>query len=103
MNTASCIAMLGLLVGCTGQQGPGPLASDSLAVSLFVDLHLANARQELELGSRGRDAILRDYGLDSATFAQVMDYYAHHPEEYAALYAQVTSRLSEDEMRSVRR
>ena len=91
-----------VLAQCSGPQGPGPLASDSVAVALFVDLHLANARQELGLRSPARNSILAGYGLDSTGFAQVMDYYAHHPDRYVALYAEVVDRLNADEMRKIR-
>jgi len=92
-----------MLMQCAGPQGPGPLTSDSVAISLFVDLHLAHARQELGYIAPGREEILAQYGIDSTGFAQVMEYYAHHPEEYAALYSHVISRLGADEMRGLRR
>ncbi len=104
MTTRSMLGVFALcaLVHCSVPQGPGPLTSDSLAVALFVDLHLAHARQELELYTPGRDTILARHGLDSTSFAALMDYYARHPEAYVDLYAQVVDRLESQQMRRLR-
>ena len=104
MRFRACAALWALcvLAQCTSSQGPGPLASDSLAVALFVDLHHASARQELNLPTPGHAAILADYGLDSTSFGRLMDFYARHPDRYSAMYAQVVDRLGASEMRVLR-
>ncbi len=104
MNLRVALGILSLcaLVQCAGPQNRSPVVSDSVAVSLFVDLHLSSARQELNLSATDQDAILAKYGLDSTGFARVMDYYAHHPDRYVAMYAQVVDRLGADAMRQMR-
>ncbi len=102
-TAAATILAVGILAHCAApQQGPGPLAADSLAVNLFLDLHLARARQELSMTGPSRDEVLARYSLDSAAFEVLMAFYQRHPDRYAAMTAQVADRLGAQEMRDLR-
>lgn len=86
--------VLWLTAGCA-PEGSKPVA-DSTMVEVLIELHLLNARLEIEdrplLGAR--DSILQRYGLDSAAFAAAMRYYADRPQEYADLYGRVVDEMA---------
>ena len=92
------VVMTGALhfMGCMGFAGQESGAPDSTMVVVFIELHLASARQSLDYDAIPgmRDSILARHGLDSAKFAAAMDYYADHPIEYSALTSKVIDRLS---------
>lgn len=86
--------VLVLAAGCA-PDGSKPVA-DSTMVEVLIELHLLNARLEIEdrplVGSR--DSILQRYGLDSASYAAAMRYYADRPQEYAELYGRVVDEMA---------
>lgn len=91
-----------LALGCTGLMACStitseePPISDSTMTELMVELHLADARVELQLDVPDtlRSAILYKYGLDEQGFRQIIAYYADHPEAYASLATTVLDRIS---------
>lgn len=70
-------------------------------VDILVELHLSQARQGLEYVPlpHARDSILARYGLDSAAYARLEDFYVAHPEALVDVYEQVLDRLSEERHR----
>lgn len=81
--------------GCT-DDGPRRTLSDSTAVSVLVDLHLAGARERLDAEPPPdlRDSVLARHGLDSTSFRQGMAWYEAHPEQYVAIYGAVVDQLN---------
>ncbi len=90
--------VIGLLTlsACSAFTSDEPPISDSTMVEVLIELHLANARLELQYDRRPavRDSILFKYGLDAQRFQDVMAYYADHPEAYSALYTTMLDRIS---------
>lgn len=70
-------------------------------VDVLVELHLSQARRGLEYAAlpHAQDSILARYGLDSAAYARLEDYYVAHPEALAEVYEEVLDRLSEERHR----
>lgn len=97
------ILLLGLLVlpACSAFTSDEPPLSDSTMVEVLIELHLVNARLDLQydLPPAVRDSILFKYGLDAQRFEDLIAYYADHPEAYAALYTTMLDRLSDERLR----
>ncbi len=97
------ILFVGLLTlsACSAITSEEPPIADSTMVEVLIELHLADARLELQynLVPVVRDSILFKYGLDEQRFRAILDYYADHPEEYAALYTTVLDRISDERLR----
>ncbi len=84
------------LSACTSPTGTEPPVADSTFVNVLVELHLAKARAEIlqQTPSKAlRDSILARYALNAQRLDATLDYYAHHPDAYAALYETVMNRL----------
>lgn len=73
-------------------------ATDSLMTEIFVEMHLLQARNSLELPLLGltRDSVIMHYGLTPTEFETHMRYYADHPAAYNALQNKITDRLGEE-------
>ena len=86
---------------CSAITSEEPPISDSTMVEVLIELHLADARLDLqyELVPAVRDSILFKHGLDEQRFLAILDYYADHPEEYSALYTTVLDRISDERLR----
>lgn len=69
-------------------------------VEILIELHLAHARAPLSLSPVPalRDSILSTYALDEQQYQAIMDYYAEHPEAYAAIYSTVLDRISAERL-----
>ena len=93
---------LALLVGCSDAVRPAPVSTQQEVVALFVDLHFEEARVDLGLPARERAEVLEAHGLDSLRFAQLMDHYAQHPEQYVQLYEVVQDSLDAASMGRLR-
>lgn len=91
-----------LLMAIAGACGSGSeaerAATDSLMTEIFVELHLLQARNSLELPPLGlaRDSVIVHYGLTPDEFETHMRYYADHPAAYNALQNKITDRLGEE-------
>lgn len=85
--------------GCAGSSNDYPVP-DSTMVRVLAELHLAVARAEItgEIPPNIRDSILVAYGIDSASYAQTIVYYADHPEKYEAVYTRVLDQLNSARM-----
>jgi len=94
-------AVLLPLPACSSITSEEPPIADSTMVEVLIELHLADARLDLQLDRipAVRDSILFKHGLDEPRFLQILDYYAEHPEEYTALYTTVLDRLSDERLR----
>ncbi len=98
------LVVAGLLLtlpACSAITSEAPPISDSTMVEVLIELHLTDARAELryEAIPTVRDSILFKHGLDQQRFLDILDYYAEHPEEYAALYTTVLDRISDERFR----
>ncbi len=95
---ASGALVIGLLTlsACSAFTSDEPPISDSTMVEVLIELHLVNARLELQYDRQPavRDSILFKYGLDAQRFQDVMAYYADHPEAYSAIYTTMLDRIS---------
>ena len=92
----SALLLLLVVVGaCSNPIAETPPVQDSVMVDVLVDLHLAERRHALEqdVGRPLRDSILTRHCLDADAYAEAMQYYAAHPDRYAALYGDVVDRL----------
>ena len=94
------LAGLLTLPACSAFISEEPPVSDSTMVEVLIELHLTNARLELQydLPPAIRDSILFKYGLDAQRFAAIMAYYADHPEAYSALYTTMLDRISAERL-----
>ncbi len=83
-----------LLAGCGGTRSE-TAAVDSTLVDVLLELHLLAARQTVvgDVTPALRDSVLVHYGLDSATVARRLLYYARDPEAFRRLYQQIQERL----------
>ena len=90
-----------ILPGCSAITSEEPPIADSTMVEVLIELHLADARLDLqyEVVPAVRDSILFKHGLDEQRFLAILDYYADHPEEYSALYTTVLDRISDERLR----
>lgn len=97
-NLAACLLLALLVGGCVQGSHRDRVALDSLMAEIFVELHLLQARESLELPASGltRDSIIVRYGLTPAEFEEQMHYYAEHPEAFNALQNQITDRLGQE-------
>lgn len=99
LPVATSIVLCSLALGmwsCSPEasERKAPPIEDSVFVDVLVDLHLADARREVEPTPPGlRDTVLATHGLDEAQLQEVVDYYARNPEAYARVYEQVLDRL----------
>ena len=64
---------------------------------IFVELHLVQARQSLDLPPSGltRDSIIAHHGMTRDEFDEQMAYYAAHPAAFSALQNEITDRLGQ--------
>lgn len=87
------------LSACSSLISDVPPVADSTMVNVLVELHLANARTELQsdLVPALRDSILADNGLDTLRFRTALDYYVEHPEDYLKIYSSVLDQLSAEQ------
>ena len=95
------LAALLTLSACSAITSEAPPIADSTMVEVLIELHLAEARLDLQydLVPAVRDSILFKHGLDEPRFLAILDYYADHPEEYSALYTTVLDRISDERLR----
>ena len=89
------------LSACSAITSEEPPISDSTMVEVLIELHLTNARLELQHDfiPAALDSILFKHGLDRQRYRAIVDYYADHPEEYSALYTIVLDRLSDERLK----
>ena len=93
---AATVVFLVPQMGCTSAIDE-PQIADSTAVALLGELHIARARSEI-YGSdlqAAIDSLYGAFGLDSAAYNQLLDYYAERPETYATIYAGVLDYVAE--------
>ncbi len=99
----SAILLAGLLTlsACSAITSEDPPIADSTMVEVLIELHLADARLDLQYDALPavRDSILLKHGLDEPRFRAILDYYADHPEAYSALYTTVLDRISDERLR----
>ena len=97
------ILLVGVLTlsACSAITSEEPPIADSTMVEVLIELHLADARLELQynLAPAVRDSILFKDGLDEQHFRAILDYYADNPEAYSALYTTVLDRISDERLR----
>ncbi len=91
------LAAAAIVAGCSQRSAP----ERDLMVDVLVELHLSQARRGLEVAAlpHAQDSILARYGLDSAAYARIEDYYVAHPEDLVEVYEEVVDRLSEERHR----
>lgn len=91
------LAAAAALAGCSAGNAP----ERELMVDVLVELHLSQARRGLDFVPlpQARDSILARYGLDSAAYARLKDYYVAHPDALVDVYEEVLDRLSEERHR----
>lgn len=89
------IALL-LAPACTVTSSEEPPVADSAFAEVLVDLHLLEARAELDhdLPPSLRDSVLARHGLTAARFEAAIDFYVDHPQAYTDLYSDVLNRLN---------
>ena len=97
----SAVLFLLLLAACSDLASEAPPVPDSTMVDVLVVLHLAEQREALQadLSPALRDSVLARHGLDTATYADAIAFYAAHPERYAGLYEDVIERLETERRR----
>lgn len=102
-NLILYILLLAIASACGNGSETEQAVTDSLMTEIFVDLHLLQARNSLELPLSGltRDSVITYYGMTPAEFETQMHYYANHPAAYSALQNKITDRLGA-EVHSVR-
>ncbi|NBC01266.1 MAG: DUF4296 domain-containing protein [Bacteroidetes bacterium] len=93
--------LLGTTAACTLLQEEQPPLDEDTLVVVIADLHLLEARADLEgetLPPGARDSIFAYHGVSAQAYEEAVDYYAERPRAYNALYRRVVDRLREDEM-----
>jgi hypothetical protein len=97
---STLLAALLTLPACSAIISEEPPITDSTMVEVLIELHLTDARADLhyDLAPALRDSIFFKYGLDEQRFLEILDYYADHPEAYAAVYTTVLDRINDERM-----
>lgn len=108
--------LLVLLAACGSPFTDPPPVADSTLISALAELHLAEARLDLQrqgrLGTERppastrpdtasiplppalRDSILARHGLSYRQLRAALTYYSKHPEQYTELYSRVVDTLN---------
>ena len=91
---ASVVMAAALLItapACSVIETDVPPVPDSTMVAVMIDLHLLNARSELQRDTEDslRVNILAYHGLDTTQYAQAIEFYADEPERLLEIYAHV--------------
>jgi hypothetical protein len=102
--SAPVLVAASLLCGCRGETLPAFVPSDSTMVGLILDLHVAEARSELEGSEIGpvRDSLFEAWGVDSVTYDRVLRSYSDDPDAYVHIYDRVLDSLNERTRRADR-
>lgn len=93
--------LLGTSAACTLVEEDAPPLDEDTLVVVIADLHLLEARADLEgeaLPPGARDSLFAYHGISAQAYGAAVDYYAERPRAYHALYRRVVDRLREDEM-----
>jgi hypothetical protein len=92
--------LLGAALSACGTAADHPPLADSVMVAVLAELHLADARAEVEgnVPPAIRDSVLARHGLDSARYAAALQYYVAHPDTFEALYGRVVDRLEAERL-----
>ena len=91
--TAAPLVLLILPSACGENERPPVPDADMVAV--LAEMHLAQARAEHAgtLVSDAQDSLLAARGIDSAAWANAVDWYASRPEIFAGIYGRVVDTL----------
>jgi len=95
------VALLGTTAACTLLEEEQPPLDEDTLVVVIADLHLLEARADLEdetLPPAARDSLFAYHGISVQEYEAAVSYYAERPRAYNALYRRVVDRLREDEM-----
>jgi hypothetical protein len=95
------VVLLSPTAACTLLEDEQPPLDEDTLVVVIADLHLLEARADLEgetLPPSARDSLFAYHGISAQAYEETVAYYAERPRAYNALYRRVVDRLREDEM-----
>ena len=107
MKISSFILCL-ILIGCGNQQKETPqdILSENIFVDLLKDIHLAEAKFELQKTkgienaknelAHNYNAIYETHEITEDDFDKTLDYYAQHPEQLEKIYTHVLEQITKD-------